>query len=226
MGEPNRLVEWIGLLGAMGPLLFLCSIVALAILGERLWFLATHRLNRRGVERRLRAHSDQLAAGLPSAILRDMRSPLAQIASDYLTTSGGIAERRRAAELRFAGWLSRARAPIRHLSMVAQIAPLLGLTGTVLGLVAAFRVIEASERMVSPSLLAGGIWEALLTTIVGMLISIPLIVAVRLFQHYLEHVVREAREFLLWLEHMEHRPQAERSQPAGDSLGRTQEGLA
>ena len=66
------------------------------------------------------------------------------------------------------------------LSTVAQIAPLLGLLGTVTGLVKAFQVIEAKATAlnpVNPGDLAGGIWEALLATTFGLCVAIPTYVA-------------------------------------------------
>ena len=67
------------------------------------------------------------------------------------------------------------------LGLIATIAPLLGLTGTVTGMIKAFMVI-ASSTSVSPSMLAGGIWEALITTAAGLLVAIP----VHIGHHYLE----------------------------------------
>ena len=66
------------------------------------------------------------------------------------------------------------------LATVAHVAPLLGLLGTVTGLVAAFQVIESKATAlnpVNPGDLAGGIWEALLTTVFGLCVAIPTYVA-------------------------------------------------
>jgi len=59
------------------------------------------------------------------------------------------------------------------LALIATIEPLLGLTGTVTGMIKAFMVIEKSTN-VNPSMLAGGIWEALITTAAGLLVAIPI----------------------------------------------------
>ncbi len=61
----------------------------------------------------------------------------------------------------------------RLLDTIAQIAPLLGLFGTVLGMIDAFRSLQSAGSTVDPSLLAGGIWVALLTTAVGLAVAIP-----------------------------------------------------
>jgi biopolymer transport protein ExbB len=67
------------------------------------------------------------------------------------------------------------------LGLIATITPLLGLTGTVTGMINAFMVIEKSTS-VNPSMLAGGIWEALITTAAGLLVAIP----IHIGHHYLE----------------------------------------
>ncbi len=67
------------------------------------------------------------------------------------------------------------------LGLFATITPLLGLTGTVIGMVKAFMVI-AESTTVNPSMLAEGIWEALITTAAGLLVALP----VHIGQHYLE----------------------------------------
>jgi len=59
------------------------------------------------------------------------------------------------------------------LSLVATIAPLLGLLGTVLGMIEAFQQMETVGDRVEPAVLAGGIWEALLTTAAGLAVAIP-----------------------------------------------------
>ena len=69
---------------------------------------------------------------------------------------------------------------LRWLSTLAQVATLLGLLGTVTGLVRAFQVIQvktAGGNPVSPGDLAGGVWEALITTVAGLIIAIPTILA-------------------------------------------------
>jgi biopolymer transport protein ExbB len=69
---------------------------------------------------------------------------------------------------------------LRWLSTLAQVSTLLGLLGTVTGLVRAFQVIQtksAGGNPVSPGDLAGGVWEALITTVAGLIVAIPTILA-------------------------------------------------
>jgi len=68
------------------------------------------------------------------------------------------------------------------LSLIATIAPLLGLLGTVLGMIEAFQQMETVGDRVEPAVLAGGIWEALLTTAAGLAVAIPAAVLFTWFQ--------------------------------------------
>ena len=69
------------------------------------------------------------------------------------------------------------------LEVVASISPLLGLFGTVLGMIKAFLNLEKAGSQIDPALLAGGIWEALLTTAFGLAIAIPALTAYHLFEN-------------------------------------------
>ncbi len=62
---------------------------------------------------------------------------------------------------------------IRVLELIAMISPLLGLLGTVLGMIQSFQELELAEGAANASVLAGGIWQALLTTAAGLLVAIP-----------------------------------------------------
>jgi biopolymer transport protein ExbB len=69
--------------------------------------------------------------------------------------------------------LNEARRGLRIIDLIITIAPLIGLLGTVLGMIEAFQALQDSGAQADPSALAGGIWEALLTTAAGMGIAIP-----------------------------------------------------
>ena len=78
---------------------------------------------------------------------------------------------------------------LRGLDAIATLAPLLGLLGTVLGMINAFQALEAAGGRADPAQLAGGIWEALLTTAFGLAVAIPTAAAL----HGLESVVERTR---------------------------------
>jgi biopolymer transport protein ExbB len=84
---------------------------------------------------------------------------------------------------------------LNFLATIAHISPLLGLLGTVTGLVKCFYVIEKKSTalggMVNPADLAGGIWEALITTVAGLCVAIPAYVAYNYFVHKVNISVNE-----------------------------------
>ncbi len=82
-------------------------------------------------------------------------------------------------------------AGFRALDSIAQIAPLLGLFGTVLGMIDAFQALQQAGNSVDPSLLAGGIWVALLTTAAGLAVAMPTSLVLTFFDS------RVARERML-----------------------------
>ena len=84
------------------------------------------------------------------------------------------------------GILSRLRGWLKPLEVIASLAPLLGLFGTVLGMIEAFRQMEAAGNQVNPTVLSGGIWEALLTTAVGLAVAIPAVVALNWLERRVE----------------------------------------
>lgn len=77
---------------------------------------------------------------------------------------------------------------MRGLELTANIAPLLGLLGTVIGMVQAFATVENAGARVDPSLLAGGIWTALLTTVFGLCVAIPAMTAHNMFDVKLDKI--------------------------------------
>jgi len=90
------------------------------------------------------------------------------------------------------------------LAAIAQIAPLLGLLGTLLGLIRTFWLFEQGGNYATPAVLAGGMWEALLTAAAGLAVAVPAHVGrhflqgrVRALVHDMEWVGNETMRFLL-----------------------------
>lgn len=82
------------------------------------------------------------------------------------------------------------RSGLRPLEVIGSLAPLLGLFGTVLGMIDAFRALETAGGAVDPAVLSGGIWQALLTTAVGLAVAMPTVAALG----WLERRVERAAE--------------------------------
>lgn len=164
-----------GILALGGPvvvLLLVMSIVTLAVTLYKLWQFSSSGVGRhRILSDALRAWDtgDQETARVRLAASKSYLAPLVGAAMDAPERAGFDDRLDAEAGLALAG-LERG---FRLLDMIAQLAPLLGLFGTVLGMIDAFQSLQSAGSSVDPSLLAGGIWVALMTTAVGLAVAIP-----------------------------------------------------
>lgn len=83
---------------------------------------------------------------------------------------------------------------LKGLEMVANVSPLLGLLGTVIGMVDSFSSIEKAGKHINPSILAGGIWEALITTVAGLVAAIPALIAYYFIENKIEDIKSTIRD--------------------------------
>ncbi|MCA0921390.1 MotA/TolQ/ExbB proton channel family protein [Pseudooceanicola nanhaiensis] len=90
--------------------------------------------------------------------------------------------------------LGAAGTGLRPLELIATIAPLLGLLGTVLGMISAFQALQEAGNNADPAMLAGGIWEALLTTAAGMAVAIPASAALTWFEAVIDSVRQDMED--------------------------------
>ena len=90
--------------------------------------------------------------------------------------------------------ITRAMAGLRPLELIATIAPLLGLLGTVLGMITAFQALQEAGSRADPAMLAGGIWEALLTTAAGMAVAIPASAALAWFEGIVDSMAADVED--------------------------------
>ena len=82
------------------------------------------------------------------------------------------------------------------LGMMGAITPLMGLLGTVLGMIKAFMKIYQMSGDVNPSQLAGGIWEALVTTAAGLIVAIPILMAYHILSGKIDTIMFNTRLYL------------------------------
>lgn len=101
---------------------------------------------------------------------------------------------------------------LRVLEVIAMIAPLLGLLGTVLGMIDAFKAMELAGSQVDPSVLSGGIWQALMTTALGLIIAIPVSVVHGWFERRVELCEQRLQSDITGLNTLHHQIQTERVQ--------------
>jgi len=160
----------------------LCSVVAAAIILERLWTLQEQRVLPRDLVRRVRqlVEADQITDKVIAAL--EQNSPLGRV------LAAGLASRHRSREI----MMERLEDAGRHvvhdlerflntLGTIASTSPLLGLLGTVTGIIKSFNALQAGAAG-DPRMLSGGIAEALIATAVGILVALPAVIFYNVFQ--------------------------------------------
>ena len=179
---------------AGGPFMWviaLCSIIAAAIVAERLWTLQQRRVMPQDLTRRIwtLVENGQINEKVIAAL--ESNSPLGKI------LAAGLQHRHRPREI----MMERLQDSGRHvahelnrflntLGTIAGVSPLLGLLGTVTGIIKAFDVIY-SGGLGDPRALSGGISEALLTTAFGLCVAIPSYVAYRYLRSRVDGIVMQ-----------------------------------
>lgn len=110
----------------------------------------------------------------------------------YKSSEFGFAEYRSAVEEAGEDQTGKLYRRTEVLNVIGAIAPMLGLTGTVVGMIEAFTTIASLEGMARPQELAGGIGQALITTLLGLVVAIPTMVAFSFFRNKIDSIVAEA----------------------------------
>lgn len=132
-----------------------------------------------------RSRATKTLAGINGPIARIMRVTFECVANREMSQKSKEAEILRVGS----GDIRYLESHLRGLEMVASVAPLMGLLGTVIGMISSFSKLSLSGTRVDPTILAGGIWEALLTTAGGLTVAIPALAA-----HYiLDGIIEKVR---------------------------------
>ncbi len=173
--------------------IILCSVIALAIFFERLWILRKKTVIPEDlvskVEDRLKKRN------IPAALelCEKSNSSIAKIFLAGLKNSGkGMWLVKEAIEERGGRESIILERNVGMLSTIANLSPLLGLLGTVSGMIKTFKVM--AEGGGNPSMLAGGIAEALITTATGLCVAIPVLVGYRILKDKAESLIFEMEE--------------------------------
>jgi biopolymer transport protein ExbB len=172
------MIEFLSKGGVLVVPILLCSVLALAIFLERLIRFARLRIGGNGLVQKIARHvkngEDQQAyesAGTSNTPMGRILANAMEIKDQDRETLETVLVHATDEEVR---GLSRY---LQALATIGNIAPLLGLLGTVLGMIKAFMVIQQMGGKVNAAVLAGGIWEAMLTTALGLAVALPTIVA-------------------------------------------------
>ncbi|KUP91963.1 MotA/TolQ/ExbB proton channel family protein [Tritonibacter horizontis] len=177
--------------GPVVALLLGLSIVSFATVFYKIWQFRRAGVGRhRQIERALVAYErgDAKAAG---AFLTESRSYLTPTLGRAIRGGGAPAALSDRCDAEAESLFLRLETGLGFLDLVAQLAPLIGLFGTVLGMIEAFQGLQAAGTSVDPTVLAGGIWVALLTTAAGLAVAMP----VAAVQSWLSGLVERDRVF-------------------------------
>jgi biopolymer transport protein ExbB len=191
---PGLLGQLLELYQAGGPvvgILALLSVLGLAIVIAKLWQFHNARIyDRRTADYALAAYRrGQVDEAL--SLARSSPSPVAVAVALVIAGEkrGVPAAAIREEVIRYGlAALEELRSWLKPLEVIASLAPLLGLFGTVMGMISAFQQLEQAGSRVDPSVLSGGIWEALLTTAVGLAVAIPAVAALNWLERYVERL--------------------------------------
>lgn len=177
----------------MLPIL-LASTLALAICLERAWTLRTRRVAPPDLLARVWQwiKSNQLDAGKLKELRED--SPLGEIlAAGLLNSKHGREIMKESIEEAASHVIHGLERYLSLLGTIAVISPLLGLLGTVVGIIEAFMAVTATG-LNDPALLAGGISKALITTAGGLVVAIPAMVMHRYFNRHIASIAVEMEQ--------------------------------
>lgn len=195
------------------------SIAALALFLERCWVMRRERVVPRAFSERARQLIEERKLEELEALCRENGSALAAVLRQGLREAGQPrAEIKEAVSEAGRREVARLEQHVELLGTIASAEPLLGLLGTVTGLIGAFRAVEALAAKgvgVNPGALASGIWEALITTAAGMIIGIPAYAAYRYLQGRIDAAAVEMEELALELTRAIARREPADGAPAG-----------
>lgn len=195
--DPGLFDEFLSIIDAGGPvvmLLMFLSLCSLTIVIVKLLQFRAARLGNGATAKRAVQFYRQGNLGEAIALTENARNPVCRL---LLVAFRARARKlpdaliREELERQAAEVLESLRNWFRPLEVIASLAPLLGLFGTVLGMISAFQQLEQAGNRVNPAVLSGGIWEALLTTAVGLAVAIPTVVALNWLERKVDRVAHQ-----------------------------------
>ncbi len=177
----------------MFPLLFF-SVLSIAVIIERGVYLGRSSVP----VTRLDGLLNVLKSSGPDSALKEYRmqkGPVPEIAKTILKNQD-LAREELEALVSHAGSreLKMLTGNLHLLELIGKISPMVGLSGTVLGLAGTFQTVASLKTAADPSQLAGGIWEALITTVTGLFIAIPAIIFFHLYENKIKSISFEMKD--------------------------------
>ena len=178
--------------GIVGHTIILLSVVAMALAVDQAWKIRTSALMPPGLADKVRAslQAGQLAPAQQQCKLQP--SVLATVLYAGLSElDGGWPAAEKAMEDMVAEQSARLFRRIEYLSVIGNIAPMLGLLGTVIGMVVAFRQVAITQGAARAADLAEGIYLALVTTVEGLIVAIPCLGVFAILRNRIDELIAE-----------------------------------
>jgi len=172
----------------MWPIL-LCSVISVTIILERLYKLHRARIKIPNILSRVKNFLKEGKADEALKLCESVNDPVAHILAIGIRIRKRSIEEQEKMIFRAGSRIIRQlEKNLSGLAIIGNITPLLGLLGTVTGMIKAFIKIQELGGRVDASVLAGGIWEALITTAAGLSVAIPTLVAYHYFESKVDNI--------------------------------------
>jgi len=189
------LLQWFSLFHKGGPVMYIiaaCSVVVLAILVERHLYYKDMTRGTEGFIPTLQALLEQQNISEAMALCQQTQAGLGQIALKGLQAferEGNVESALEGAAMLMA---ARLREYLNYLSAIVTLSPLLGLLGTVIGMIGSFSVLNVKAGQ--PLAITGGVGEALVATAAGLSVAILAMVIHTYYSHQLDRIVTDMEE--------------------------------
>jgi biopolymer transport protein ExbB len=197
---PETLFDYFRKGGKLMWAILACSVVVVAFAFERMAALKRERVIDNAAYREIVRLAEHEGPANALSYARSNNTPMARVLAGVLTCAGSPrAELGTVVEDAGGRELWELQRNTKPLGIISNIAPLLGLLGTVFGIIRAFSDVAREGAIGNPKMLAGGIYEALITTAAGLSVAIPAFLLYHFFRGKADALVREIEEKALHL---------------------------
>ena len=184
-----EIMEWFQKGGPVMYLLLVCSVCVVAILIERLMFYRKAGKNIRGFTENLPALLQGATWEEALKACQDDTNAAAFVAKEGMAAAAGGGDAELALDMAYGTAAAELRSGLNYLSMIVTLSPLLGLLGTIIGMVNSFNVFSLQAGQ--PLAITGGIGEALIATATGLCVAILALVVHSWFAQKMDTILTE-----------------------------------
>lgn len=180
-----------------GPLMYplaIMSVMSVAIIAERVWFLRKARMDTSEFMTRINEALKENKIEAAAAICEEYQGPLGSVFREALKKHQRSREEiEKSIEGSGSVEVAKMERNLIVLGTIGRLSPLVGFFGTVVGMIKAFESI-ASSGLGDPQVVAGGISQSLITTAAGLTVAIPTVFAQYMFIHWINRFVLDMQE--------------------------------